>query len=65
VWGGGRLSRGRRPKSGCKLPGLDPKAGCELGIVAANLLDEALGVLAADDDVDAVAEGRQATSARR
>src|SRR4249919_2176860 len=30
---------------------LDPQVACELGIVAAHLLDEAFGVLAADEHV--------------
>jgi Domain of unknown function (DUF1918) len=35
---------------------LDPQLRCHLGIVASNLLDEALRVLAADEGLDGVAE---------
>ena len=35
---------------------LDPKLCCERGIVAAHLLDEPLGVLAADEGLDRVTE---------
>jgi hypothetical protein len=38
------------------IPLPDPQVARELGIVAPNLLDEALGV-AADEDVDRVASG--------
>jgi hypothetical protein len=37
------------------LPLLDPQVGRELGIIAANLLDEALGVFAADEHLERVA----------
>ena len=36
-----------------KLPLLDPQVARQVGIIAANLLDEALGVLAADERLDA------------
>ena len=49
MWGGDQLSRGRRPQSGCKLPLLDPQVAREVEIVAANLIDEPFGVLAADE----------------
>jgi len=40
-----------------QLPLLDPQVARELGVVAANLLDEPLSVLTADEDVDPVTEG--------
>ena len=50
-----------------QLPLLDPQLARELGIVAAHLLDEALGVLAAEEDLDGVAQrvryGDQTTGA--
>jgi hypothetical protein len=39
-----------------KLPLLDPQLRRELGIVAAYLLDDALGLLAPDERLDSVAE---------
>ncbi len=44
------------PATRLDLPLLDPQVARELGIVAANLLDEALGVLAANERLDGVAE---------
>ncbi len=43
------------PPARLELALLDPQVARELGIVDPNLLDEALGVLAADERVDGVA----------
>ena len=48
------LRPGLRPASKHAL--LDPQVARELGIVAAHHLDEALGVLAADERLDGLAE---------
>ena len=44
------------PPASLKLALLDPQVARELGVVAADLLDEALGVLSADVDLERVAE---------
>ncbi len=49
--------------AGLQLPFLDPQVARELGVVTANLLDEALGVLAADERLDGVAERVSRTGA--
>jgi hypothetical protein len=42
-------------RASLEQPLLDLKVARELGVVAANLLDQALGVLAADERLDRVA----------
>jgi hypothetical protein len=39
-----------------ELPLLDPQWHHKLGIIASDLVDEALGVLAADEDLDGIAQ---------
>jgi hypothetical protein len=45
------------PPARLQLPLLDPRVASKLGIVAVNRLDEALGVLAADERLDSSPSG--------
>ena len=47
------------PPAGCELPLLDAQALRELGLVAPDLLDEALGVLSAHARLERVTEGKR------
>jgi hypothetical protein len=60
-----RLHEYRTPAR-LELPLLDPQVACEFGIVAPHLLNEALGILAANERLDGVAErGRREAGASR
>jgi len=54
-----------QPTDAFELSLLDPKVGGDPGVVAANLLDEPLGILAADERLDRAPSGGSVAPVRR